>query len=311
MRKTHFLHTRLSKIGQKVLFFFNQVTSLNAKKSGIKTNSVNQTRWKTPRECDSKILGAVWRIEIHKITITRISFVVNTSASSAPGWSHKRKAALRASELPLEMCIIWMQICFPPLKIYLTSSGKWIFCSPVTIMIHNTSRAGHPTSVPDWVYLTQQNLTKVFFPCELLIVIVSITTIVNGPIQNKDIKDSEAKANDHLRLEVNWKAPSTFVLWSKAFWLRWTFLDIFEANSWPGGFKPAYKLWTNRQCFQETRRGGATHFDFHCDNKMMDAVYENTTFCPKVREAKQKLEKQKAETIVKLQEVLNLHHCQS
>ena len=52
------------------------------------------------------------------------------------------------------------------------------------------------------------------------------------------------------------------------------------------------------------------HFD-HCDNKMIDAVYENTTFCPKVREAKQKLEKQKAETIVKLQEVLNLHHCQS
>ena len=87
-------------------------------------------------------------------------------------------------------------------------------------MIHNTSRAGHPTSVPDWVYLTQQNLTKVFFPCELLIVSVSITTIVNGPIQNKDIKDSEAKANDHLRLEVNWKAPSTFALWSKAFWLR-------------------------------------------------------------------------------------------
>ena len=42
----------------------------------------------------------------------------------------------------------------------------------------------------------------------------------------------------------------------------------------------------------------------------MDAVYENTTFCLKVREAKQKLEKQKAETIVKLQEVLNLHHCQ-
>ena len=178
-------------------------------------------------------------------------------------------------------------------------------------MIHNTSRAGHPTSVPDWVYLTQQNLTKVFFPCELLIVIVSFTTIVNGPIQNKDIKDSEANANDHLRLEVNWKAPSTFALWSKAFWLRWTFLDIFEANSWPGGFKPAYKLWTNRQCFQETRRGGTTHFDFHCDHKMMDAVYENTTFCPKVREAKQKLEKQKAETIVKLQEVLNLHHCQS
>ena len=43
----------------------------------------------------------------------------------------------------------------------------------------------------------------------------------------------------------------------------------------------------------------------------MDAVYENTTFCPKVREAKQKLEKQKAETIVKLQEVLNFHNCQS
>ena len=260
MRKTHFLHTRLSKIGQKVLFFFNQVTSLNAKKSGIKTNSVNQTRWKTPRECDSKILGAVWRIEIHKITITRILFVVNPSASSAPAWSHKRKAALRASELLLEMCIIWMQICFPPLTIYLATSGKWFFCSPVIIMIHNTSRAGHPTSVPDWVYLTQQNLTKVFFPCELLIVIVSITTIVNGPIQNKDIKGSEANANDHLRLEVNWKAPSTFALWSKAFWLRWTFLDIFEANSWPGGFKPAYKLWTNRQCFQETRRGGTTPF---------------------------------------------------
>ena len=87
-------------------------------------------------------------------------------------------------------------------------------------MIHNTSRAGHPTSVPDWVYLTQQNLTKVFFPCGLLIVIVSITTIVNGPIQNKDINDSEANANDHLRLEVNWKAPSTFALWSKEFWLR-------------------------------------------------------------------------------------------
>ena len=33
------------------------------------------------------------------------------------------------------------------------------------------------------------------------------------------------------------------------------------------------------------------------------------TFWSKVREAKQKLEKQKAETIVKLQEVLSLHHC--
>ena len=49
-------------------------------------------------------------------------------------------------------------------------------------------------------------------------------------------------------------------------------------------------------------------FDFRCDNKIMDAAYEKPTFCPKVREAKQKLEKQKAETIVKLQEVLNLHH---
>ena len=52
-------------------------------------------------------------------------------------------------------------------------------------------------------------------------------------------------------------------------------------------------------------------FDFRCDNKIMDAAYEKPTFCPKVREAKQKLEKQKAETIVKLQEVLNFHNCQS
>ena len=54
----------------------------------------------------------------------------------------------------------------------------------------------------------------------MLIVIVSITTMVNGPVQNKEIKDSEANVNDHLRLEVSWKVPSTFAQWSKAFWLR-------------------------------------------------------------------------------------------
>ena len=47
----------------------------------------------------TKRLGAVRGREIHKITIIPISSVVNISASSAPGWSHKRKAALRASNI--------------------------------------------------------------------------------------------------------------------------------------------------------------------------------------------------------------------
>ena len=60
----------------------------------------------------------------------------------------------------------------------------------------------------------------IFSFCELLIFTVSITTMVNGLIQNKEFKDSEANVNDHLRLEVSWKVPSTFAQWSKAFWLR-------------------------------------------------------------------------------------------
>ena len=47
----------------------------------------------------TKRLGAVRGREIQKITIIPISSVVNIYASSAPGWSHKRKAGLRASEI--------------------------------------------------------------------------------------------------------------------------------------------------------------------------------------------------------------------
>ena len=116
----------------------------------------------------TKRLGAVRGREVHKTTIIPISSVVNISASSAPGWSHKRKAALRASEIFQLECAtdnhhlnanLFSSIINLPCLIWFM-----IFCSPVIIMIHNTSRAGHPTSVPDWVYLTQQNLTKVFFP---------------------------------------------------------------------------------------------------------------------------------------------------
>ena len=89
-----------------------------------------------------------------------------------------------------------------------------------------------------------------------------------------------------------------------------------RTNSAAGGFEPAHQLWTNRQCFQETCWRGFSHLisqNWWKENECVDEkikirfkqimIFHGGNCHFEVREAKIKLEKQKAETIVKLQEV--------